>query len=72
MNNADVGRTIRLARKHRKMTIQELADLTNFSRASVNNIELGRQTITVDRLVELMDALGFEVTLRIKPKKTKA
>jgi transcriptional regulator with XRE-family HTH domain len=53
-----LGREIRARREASKLTQGELAHLVNLSRASVTNIELGRQSILVDQLYRFADALG--------------
>lgn len=63
-----LGPTLKALRKMRRMTQAELADLTRLSRTSITNIENGRQTITVQTLYEIADALGFVVKVQFKPK----
>jgi transcriptional regulator with XRE-family HTH domain len=54
-----LGQAIRAHREQRRMTQGELADLVELSRASVTNIELGRQSVLVDQLCRFADALGL-------------
>ena len=55
-----LGRAIRAKREERRMTQVELADLVELSRASVTNIELGRQSVLVDQLCRFANALGVQ------------
>jgi transcriptional regulator with XRE-family HTH domain len=56
-----LGQLIREKRESLKMTQGELADLVEMSRASVTNIELGRQSVLLDQLYR------FAAALRAKP-----
>jgi transcriptional regulator with XRE-family HTH domain len=56
-----LGRLIREKRDARKMTQGDLADLVELSRASVTNIELGRQSLLLDQLYR------FAAALRVRP-----
>jgi transcriptional regulator with XRE-family HTH domain len=55
-----LGRAIRAKREERRMTQGELADLVELSRASVTNIELGRQSVLVDQLCRFARALEVQ------------
>jgi transcriptional regulator with XRE-family HTH domain len=53
-----LGQAIRAQREGRRMRQGELAALVEMSRASVTNIELGRQSVLVDQLCRFAAALG--------------
>jgi DNA-binding XRE family transcriptional regulator len=55
-----LGQAIRAYREQKRMTQGELADLVEMSRASVTNIELGRQSVLVDQLYRFAHALGAQ------------
>ena len=55
-----LGQAIRARREAMRMTQGELADLVEMSRASVTNIELGRQSVLVDQLCRFARALGVQ------------
>jgi transcriptional regulator with XRE-family HTH domain len=55
-----LGHAIRTERERQRITQGELADLVGMSRASVTNIELGRQSVLVDQLCRFARALGVE------------
>ncbi len=63
MKDAEVyealGRAIRAQREGKRMTQGELSDLVEMSRASVTNIELGRQSVLVDQLCRFAQVLGI-------------
>jgi len=52
-----LGQEIRRRREALKMRQGDLADLVELSRASVTNIELGKQSVLVDQLYKFADAL---------------
>lgn len=52
-----VGRRIRMYRKERGLTLQQLADLVHKSRASVSKYETGEITLDVETLYEIAAAL---------------
>jgi transcriptional regulator with XRE-family HTH domain len=64
MKDAEVyealGQAIRAQREGKRMTQGELADLVEMSRASVTNIELGRQSVLVDQLCRFAQSLGVQ------------
>lgn len=65
-----IGVTLRRAREALGMTQGELAQLVGLSRTSLTNIELGRQRILVDQLVELATALHISVVSLIPERDT--
>lgn len=65
-----VGMTIRAAREGLSMTQGELATVVGISRTSLTNIELGRQRILVDQLVELSNALNVSVSSLLPERST--
>ena len=65
-----IGSTLRLAREALGMTQGELASAVGISRTSLTNIELGRQRILVDQLVDLADVLHVPVSSLIPEQKS--
>lgn len=57
-----IGLLIRARREHFGFSQQKLADLVGLSRASITNIEAGRQRIFVDQLVSISDLLKIELS----------
>lgn len=58
----DIGKNIRLARLHRKLTQDELAQKVHTTRQTISNYETGRSRPDVETLQRLADALGIELT----------
>ena len=58
----DIGKNIRLARLHRKLTQDELAQKVHTTRQTISNYETGRSRPDVETLQRLADALGVELT----------
>jgi len=56
-----LGREIRSARKSRGMTQQELADALGLTREYVHQLEVGRPTQQLTRLVRTMHSLGIDL-----------
>ena len=52
-----LGKAIRARREALKLTQMELSDLVGMSRASVTNIECGRQSLLVDQLYKFAEVL---------------
>jgi transcriptional regulator with XRE-family HTH domain len=65
----NLGKTIREHRQAHGQTRQQLADQIGLSRASVVNIEAGRQAVYVDTLILIAVALEkpIEVFLPVRP-----
>lgn len=49
----DIGETVRLLRKHNELSQQDLADLLNISRITVQNLERGKN-FTIDTLLKVL------------------
>jgi transcriptional regulator with XRE-family HTH domain len=58
---AALGNLIRARRKEQKLTQEKLAASIGISRASLANIETGRQKVLVHQIYALADALGAPV-----------
>src|ERR1700720_1113824 len=74
-----LGRAIRSRREALKMTQSDLAKYLELSRASITNIELGKQSVLVDQLFRFAEALKTEPSnllpsgsLEPQPSKTEA
>ena len=62
----DIGQHIRVARRLRRISQQELAKSLGMSRTTISQIESGTvQEIGVRKLMRLLDYLGLE--LRVRP-----
>ena len=56
-----LGQAIRDARKARGMTQQDLADATGLSREYIHQLEAGRPTQQLERLVRTLNSLGIDL-----------
>lgn len=67
--NNGIGAMVKVLRRQAHMTQGELAELCGLSRASITNIELGNQTLSVQTINAIASALGYEVQVRfVRPK----
>jgi transcriptional regulator with XRE-family HTH domain len=55
-----IGQKIRVARRARNMSQARLAELLDMSRASIVNIEAGRQRLPIDLLYDIADIFRIE------------
>lgn len=62
---ANVGKQIRLLRKQKNMTQDELAELLYVSRQTVSNYENGKSNPDIDMLVKIAEVLETDVNLLI-------
>jgi len=61
------GEVLRDARRRKKVTQQELADLAGTTQTSIARWEGEARSPTVRQLATLLDALGYDLELRAKP-----
>ncbi len=57
----DLAARVRARRKELDLTQQDLADLSRCSPRFVGALEAGKHAVRLDKLVELLDALGLEL-----------
>ena len=62
----DEGRLIRKIRKNLNITQLDLAQKTGLSHQPINQFENGFESISVNNLRKICDAIGLEVIIRIK------
>ncbi len=55
-----VAEAIHLTRKHKKITLDELAEKTGFSKSYISRLERGERTLNLANLVKISDALGMD------------
>ena len=56
-----IGYNITVKRAEAGFTQQQVADMLKMSRASIVNIEAGRQALSVQRLYEICAAIGAKI-----------
>ena len=63
MEKEEIGKKIRILRKTRGLTQQQLADKLKVKRATISNYEIGRRApSTVRELESIAEALGVELS----------
>lgn len=58
-----LAEAIRRRRKALRLNQTEAAALAGCNRLFVSEIESGKQTVRLDKLLDLLDALGFQLSL---------
>ena len=66
------GLFIRKARKLAGYTQEQLADKIGLSLAPINQVENGWESISLNRLRQICEAIGLEVVIKIKDAKNTA
>lgn len=61
---SEIGRIVRARRKALGVTQTEAALLAGCSELFVGSVEAGKQTIRMDKLIALFDALGLEFSVK--------
>ena len=59
---ADLGDRIRKMREGRGLTQEALASLISLSRTSITNIEKGRQSVPLHKIIEIAEALRVDAS----------
>lgn len=60
----DIGELLRRARKRQGLTQQELADLVGVGVRFVSEVERGKGSAEIDRVIELLRGVGIDVFLQ--------
>lgn len=61
MEKEEIGRKIRILRKTRGLTQEQLAEKLNVKRATISNYEIGRRSPHIKELEEISEALGVNL-----------
>lgn len=67
-----LGAMVRTNRKQQGLTQEQLAEKLNTTKQYVSNFENGRQSCSVDKLVEISVALNCYLDIKLTPKDSKA
>lgn len=62
----DLAQTVRGRRRELGLGQRDLADLAGVSERFVRAVEAGKDSVQVDRLHALLDALGLELVVRLR------
>ncbi len=60
----DIGELLRRARKRQGLTQQELADLVGVGVRFVSEVERGKGSAEIDRVIDLLRGVGIDVFLQ--------
>lgn len=60
---AEVGRQLAELRAKRRLTAQQVADLSGVNRVNITKIERGSYNVSIDILGRVCDALGAELKI---------
>ena len=63
---ADFGRVIRVRRKELGYTQEFLAQMLGWSPRLIGDIERGKKTVGIQRILDLATGLGIDVTLTVR------
>ena len=63
---ADIGRAVAQARKSRKYSQQEFADLTGVGRRFISELESGKPTAEIGKVLQVLTALGLDLELQAR------
>ena len=61
-----IGALIRMRRKERRMTHEQLAEASGISRSTIDNIEAGRHHSKLDTLSAIARAMDSEIVIALK------
>ena len=64
---AKIGETIKKVRKEQKVTQVQLAQLSNVGYRFVLDLEAGKKTIQLGKVLAVMETLGIRVNLDLPP-----
>lgn len=64
-----LGKAIKAARKSKKMTQKDLANVTGTSVKFICEVERGKESVQIDKVFDLLRALSLQVYLTDKPLK---
>jgi len=62
----DIGELLRRARKRQGLTQQELADLVGVGVRFVSEVERGKGSAEMDRVIDLLRGVGIDVFLQAR------
>lgn len=63
MNNEELGKTIKAARKQKRLTQVELSLLTEISQAKLSKVEAGLQSITLEQFLRIAKILKIKISI---------
>lgn len=67
MNRASFGRQVRRLRMKRGLSLEKLSEATGLSRSQLSRIELGQQSVSVEKAGALATALDSRLHVLCRP-----
>lgn len=64
---ADLGLPLRAARKGARVRLDDLADIAGVSKQFVSDVEYGKQTVQLGRVLKLLAEMGLQLTVDLPP-----
>lgn len=64
---SQAGDVVRAARARAGVSQRELAERVGTAQAAISRIETGREQPTVDRLAQILAALGWRMAIELEP-----
>lgn len=61
-----IGLAIKTRRKELQMQQVDLQDYAEIGSTALSNLEQGKANISIDKLEKILEALGLELTLKVK------
>ena len=61
-----ISREVRKRRKSLRLSQQELAELAGCSTRFIHALEHGKQTVRLDKLLDVLEVLGMELTAAVR------
>lgn len=61
---ADIGTAVRKKRKAHKLTLAEAAGLCNVNYRFLSDLENGKPTVRLDKVLQVLKALGLDLALQ--------
>ncbi|MDD3375246.1 MAG: helix-turn-helix transcriptional regulator [Candidatus Omnitrophica bacterium] len=62
-NTKQLGQVIRKRRKELKLTQKEVSDLCNTGNRFISELENGKPTVQLEKVLKIINALGLEVQI---------
>ncbi|AEI10155.1 hypothetical protein CRES_1803 [Corynebacterium resistens DSM 45100] len=61
----ELGDVVRGRRRELNLTQEELADLAQVAERTIRAIESGKRTVRLDKAVQVLGAIGLELTVQV-------
>lgn len=61
----DLAAAVRTRRRELNLTQEELADLAQVAERTVRAIEVGKQTVQLDKATQVLSAIGLELAVQV-------